>query len=82
MSHNCPGIGCSRLVADRYLMCRRCWGKLPAELQSEVYATNAKRSTSEGLRAYQAAVRKAIEATRPPAAHPTLFDLAEVKLEL
>jgi hypothetical protein len=46
MKHCCHALGCSRSCPPRWLMCRPCWSKVPADLQREVYRTVALRGPS------------------------------------
>ncbi len=39
MKHTCHALGCGRGCPPRWLMCRVCWGQVPAEIQTEVYRT-------------------------------------------
>jgi hypothetical protein len=38
-SHHCHALGCRRDCPPRWLMCRECWSRVPAALQTEVYRT-------------------------------------------
>lgn len=46
MKHHCHAIGCKNTCPPRWLMCRSCWGKVPPELQNEVYRTVGLRAGS------------------------------------
>ncbi len=37
--HHCHALGCKAACPPRWLMCRACWSKLPADLAAEVYRT-------------------------------------------
>lgn len=37
--HNCTAVGCKLIISTAKLMCPAHWGKVPADLQREVYAT-------------------------------------------
>ena len=37
--HHCHALGCKADCPPRWLMCRPCWAKVPADLQAEVYRT-------------------------------------------
>ena len=39
MEHHCHALGCKAACPPRWLMCRSCWAKVPADLQAEVYRT-------------------------------------------
>jgi len=39
MGHHCHALGCKASCPPRWLMCRACWAKVPADLQAEVYRT-------------------------------------------
>jgi hypothetical protein len=39
MEHHCHALGCKAACPPRWLMCRACWSKVPAEMQAEVYRT-------------------------------------------
>lgn len=39
MSHHCHALGCKNACPPRWLMCRGCWAKVPADLAAEVYRT-------------------------------------------
>lgn len=39
MEHHCHAIGCNTPCPPRWLMCKRCWRLVPAEIQREVYRT-------------------------------------------
>ena len=38
-AHHCHALGCKAACPPRWLMCRACWGLVPADLQAEVYRT-------------------------------------------
>ena len=38
-AHHCHALGCKRVCPPRWLMCRECWARVPAEFQAEVYRT-------------------------------------------
>lgn len=38
-AHHCHALGCSAACPSRMLTCRPCWGKVPPELQAEIYRT-------------------------------------------
>ena len=37
--HHCHALGCKAACPPRWLMCRACWAKVPADMQAEVYRT-------------------------------------------
>jgi hypothetical protein len=37
--HHCHALGCKNACPPRWLMCRGCWARVPADLQAEVYRT-------------------------------------------
>ena len=39
MGHHCHALGCKAACPPRWLMCRACWSRVPADLQAEVYRT-------------------------------------------
>lgn len=39
VKHVCHARGCMRECPPRWLMCRECWARVPADLASEVYRT-------------------------------------------
>lgn len=39
LNHHCHALGCNNPCPPKWLMCRDCWGKVPAELAAEVYRT-------------------------------------------
>ena len=60
--HECPIDGCTAMVADRFLMCRSHWRRVPTALQSEVYDAWARRGHDGGLQRYRQAREAAIAA--------------------
>lgn len=45
-AHHCHALGCNSSCPPRWLMCRPCWSKVPADLQAEVYRTVGLRGPS------------------------------------
>ena len=58
--HRCNGDGCTRAVRERWLMCQRCWDKVPPALQRALYAEY---DASGRTKKYLALAREAIRAT-------------------
>lgn len=37
MSHHCHALGCKSPCPPRWLMCRSCWSRVPADIQTIVH---------------------------------------------
>jgi hypothetical protein len=49
--HDCPNPACSaKNIPDTLLLCRRCWRRVPAEIQSDVWRTWHARQRARSLK--------------------------------
>lgn len=66
MSHRCAAPGCDLVIADRLLMCRPHWFKVPEDIRRRIWRTYRPGQERDGdaLPEYHAAVRDAVKAIR------------------
>jgi hypothetical protein len=59
--HKCPVAGCPKMLPNRFLMCGAHWGKVPADVQAEVYSA-WRSGAGGGSERHREACAKAIRA--------------------